>query len=360
MHRILCGDALTLLRQEPSESIDCCVTSPPYYRARDYHVPGQIGMEDTLDEYLCHLTDVFAEVHRVLKPRGTFWLNVGDAYAQGDAERAKGVRKKSLYGVPWRLALRLVDAGWIMRNVVVWHKSNSIPHPVQDRLTCSWEPVFLFTKSEHYFFDLDEIREPLNTRLPGFTDAAIARGRPRWNEVDATTEHPSQEYGQVAAKRTYAISARKEARGYAGNPLGKNPGDVWSLSPASGRETTDDNIEDHHAVFPEALVARCLRAGCPAAVCARCGEPPLRTRGGWRWCGCEAGRRIGIVLDPFLGSGTTSAVAARLQLDSVGIELNPGYCDAARRRVDLAAAPQLPLFTRDGAKPRPTGLGAIG
>lgn len=348
---ILTGDAVSVLKDLEPDSIDCVLTSPPYYALRDYHIDGQIGLEITLHHYLDHLMLVVSEVQRVLKPTGVFWLNLGDTYynptvtgkkpAGKNAKRADRydeigfhfpnvyapVQRKSLMAIPWRAALSMLDRGWVLRNVVTWAKPNPMPHPVMDRLTASWEPVFMFTKSDRYFFDLDSIRVK---SVSGVSTAA-------WNEIDSTTEFGTEEVGDTPASRTHALRKRKHVQGYTGNPLGKNPGDVWLISP-----DTNDN-DNHFASFPELLVSRCLQAGCPANVCEVCGLPPIRTRAGWDWCKCNAGYKPGVVLDPFVGSGTTCAVAAKLGLDSIGIELNPEYAEAARRRVELAAVERLDL-----------------
>lgn len=350
---ILTGDAVTLLKDLPDDSVDCVVTSPPYYALRDYHVKGQIGLERTMHDYLDHMMLVIAEVQRVLKPTGTFWLNMGDAYFQpvvgkGGSVRGKNsqinphhyediqfaatkvyapVMRKSLMAVPWRMALTMLDRGWVLRNVVVWGKPNPMPHPVMDRLTASWEPVFMFTKSDRYFFDLDSIRVK---SLSGPSTAA-------WNAIDSTTEFGTEEVGATPASRTHAIRKRKHVKGYTGNPLGKNPGDIWMIPPDT------DDADNHFASYPELLVSRCLQAGCPPRVCEVCGLPPIRTRAGWDWCKCNAGYKPGLVLDPFVGSGTTCAVAAKLGLDSIGIELNTQYAELAAQRVELAAVERLDI-----------------
>jgi len=362
--RIECGDATTMLQKEPDNSIDCVVTSPPYFALRDYHVAGQIGLERTLHHYLNRLMLVMSEVQRVLKPTGTFWLNMGDAYYNptvGTGGKRKGkksgdithhyadiqfestniyapVPRKSLMGVPWRVALAMLDHGWTLRNVAVWAKPNPLPHPVIDRLTASWEPVFLFTKSDRYYFDLDAIRLK---QLSGMSTAA-------WDDLDNRTSFGTEEMGDTPASRTHAIRKRKHAKGYTGNPLGKNPGDVWVISP----DTDDD--DEHFASFPEFLVSICLKAGCPTEVCEVCKLPPIRGRDGWNWCKCNAGRQPGIVLDPFVGSGTTCAVAAKLGLDSVGIDLNPKDAAHAIERVEEAATARIKLAPtlQESNKPR--------
>lgn len=363
--RIECGDAVSVLKKEADNSVDCVMTSPPYYALRDYHAEGQIGLERTLHDYLDHLMLVVSEVQRILKPTGVFWLNMGDTYynpAVGTGGKKKGkksditthyediqfestkvyapVPRKSLMGVPWRVALTMLDRGWTLRNVAVYAKPNPLPHPVIDRLTASWEPVFMFTKSDKYFFDLDSVRlKPL-----GGMSTAV------WNEVDNRTNLGTEDMGATPASRTHAIRKRKHAKGYTGNPLGKNPGDVWIISP----DTDDD--DNHQASFPELLVSRCLKAGCPSEVCEVCNRPPIRARDGFNWCNCNAGRKPGIVLDPFVGSGTTCAVAAMLGFDSVGIELKPQYAESARKRVEQAASARIDLQSNLHLTNRPRQL----
>jgi site-specific DNA-methyltransferase (adenine-specific) len=346
-YRIECGDARELTARLAPESVDCVVTSPPYYALRDYHVDGQYGLEPTMHEYIDKILGVMDELWRVLKPTGSLWLNLGDTYFNGvvgaggterlhaehfarimfDPVRVSApVGRKSLMGVPWRIALAMLDRGWILRNVVVYAKPNPIPHPVFDRLTASWEPVFFFTKSDRYYFDLDQIRVPQSSG-PSVVP---------WDALDHRTELGTEPMGDVPASRTHAIRARKRPKGYTGHPLGKNPGDVWWIAPEGG----DDR---HYATFPERLVARCLQASCPPKVCATCHRPPIRRRTGWEWCGCGGEREPGTVLDPFVGSGTTVAVAVKLGLNGIGFDLSPEYCEIARKRVESVRAPMLDL-----------------
>jgi site-specific DNA-methyltransferase (adenine-specific) len=258
---LLTGDALEVLATLPAAHAQTVVTSPPYWSLRDYGIDGQIGLEASVDEYLKALVLVFDQVHRVLRDDGTLWLNIGDAYTSGgrtwrapdrkNPARAMGTRPptpdglkaKDLIGIPWRLALALQAAGWYLRSDIVWNKPNCQPESVGDRPTRSHEYVFLLSKSERYFYDVDAVRGP-NGR----------RSRTVW---DVNTQ---------------------------------------SYPDASG----------HFATFPPALVAPCI----------------------------ESGSRPGdLVLDPFLGSGTTALVAQRLGRRFVGIELNPDYIAMARRRL---------------------------
>lgn len=298
------GDALAVLRELPTASVDCVVTSPPYYGLRDYGEPGQYGLEETPAAYVETMRQVFAEVRRVLADNGTLWLNLGDSYAyppgsagkQGNGQRAgrtftaEGLRgttavpPKNLLGIPWRVAFALQADGWVLRNHVVWHKPNAMPESVKDRLSSRHESLFLLSKSERYWFDLDAIREP-TTRPPGRS----------WEE--------RKERGEPGRYGT----AGQQAVGtgwFAPNENGRNPGDVWSIP-------TVPFTAAHFAVFPPALAERCVKAGC---------------------------RPGGVVLDPFTGSGTTGMVAGQLGRRFVGIELSGKYLDLALR-TRLAQAP---------------------
>jgi site-specific DNA-methyltransferase (cytosine-N4-specific) len=256
---IVTGDSREVLRHVPAECVRCCVTSPPYWSLRDYHIPGQIGLENQLDEYFASLVGVFEEVRRVLTPDGTLWLNIGDSYTSGgrtwrapdkkNPVRAMNVRPptpdglkpKDLIGVPWRLAFALQAAGWYLRADIVWNKPNCQPESVKDRPTRSHEMLFLFSKSEQYHYNPSAIR----------------------------------------------------------GPNGRNLRTVWDIP-------TQPYKEAHFAVFPPALIEPCLSLGS---------EPG------------------DLVLDPFLGSGTTAEVALKMDRRSLGIELNPEYVEIARKRL---------------------------
>lgn len=287
---LLIGDASTKLKTLADDSIDCVVTSPPYFRLRDYGVLGQLGMEPSVEEFVSSLVEVFRQVMRVLKPTGTVWLNLGDSYASAtglptavkgnhkgtfsptDRYRKGNLKRKDLCGIPWRVALALQVDGWYLRNDVIWHKPNAYPESIRDRLGRDHEYLFLLTKSPSYFFDIKAIqvptKEPLSARPhPWLHDRTITR------EKNGSTEK-------------HAISMR-------------NRRTVWTLATQSYKGS-------HFATFPEKLVEPCILAGCPGG---------------------------GIVLDPFAGSGTTLAVAKRLNRSSIGIELNPAYAPLIRERV---------------------------
>jgi DNA modification methylase len=300
---ILVGDALTRLRELPSASVDCVITSPPYYQLRNYGVAGQLGLEDTVDAWVESLQAVCREVARVLKPTGAFWLNLGDSYSR---HLRYGALPKSFLLGPERLVLALVRDGWIVRNKVVWAKTNPMPNSVRDRLNATHEVVYFLVRSRSYFFDLDAIREPHRTK-----SRRSARPVPIM---------PPTWAGPLAGRNDGLLRAR--AAGQPGHPLGKNPGDVWELAAHAYRGA-------HFATFPEALIRRPLLATCPKWACARCGVPYRREP----ICSCRAGVVPGLVLDPFFGTGTVGVVARQFGRDWLGIELNRTYVALAWERL---------------------------
>jgi DNA modification methylase len=306
-----CGDALEILRTMPDGSVNCIVTSPPYYGLRDYGVPGQYGLESSPAEYVDTMRAVFAEVRRVLAVDGTLWLNLGDSYARGNngqgnagpsstlqggtrpsfradgasvspARRLGDLPDKSLLGMPWRVALALQDDGWILRSDVIWHKTNGMPESVEDRPANRHEYVFLFARSSRYYFDLDSIRED-------HSPVTIRRVQPH-RAGAGRSYRDGLPYGEIAPRQTLALHQ-------AMHPLGRNPGDVWTLP-------TQPFPETHFAVMAPELARRCVVAGCSPS---------------------------GTVLDPFCGSGTTGMVALRHGRRFVGIDLSPSYLDLALR-----------------------------
>ncbi|PZE75340.1 site-specific DNA-methyltransferase [Curtobacterium sp. MCBD17_019] len=315
---ILEGDALTTLAHLPDESIDQIITSPPYFRLRDYGVAGQLGLETSVDGWVSDLRAVLAQCARVLVPTGTLWLNLGDTYSTKPADG--GPRKSLLLG-PERLALALLTSGWTIRNKIIWAKTNTVPTSVRDRLATKHEMIYLLTRSPRYFFALNEIREPHTSRPPK------PRETPAPSESTPAWLGPNSDGGKGLALL--------KSRGLIGHPLGKNPGDVWSLAVSNFRG-------EHFATFPEALVERMLRAGCPRWRCTRCHRPwrapPSRTTVGepLPTCDHDAPREPGLVLDPFMGAGTTALVARRLGRDYLGIELNPAFRQLALDRLDAA------------------------
>jgi len=278
--RILCGDAAELLQSVPTAHVDAIVTSPPYYQQRDYGDRRQIGQESDPEQYLDRLAGIFDECHRVLKERGALWIVVGDKYDRGE-----------LLGLPWRLALRLKEQGWKLRSDVIWHKPNAMPSPGKSRPTVDHEYVFYFTKSIDAYYDADAVREPHVT----FTEQSRMRGgRRHFFQRDGTPE---------AGKNAGNANLHRGRWDQAFHPKGRNKRTVWSIPLSKYREA-------HFAVFPDRLVETCLKATCPAK---------------------------GLVLDPFLGSGTTGLVAQRLGLSCIGIDCSEEYCQMARRRLTAGA-----------------------
>lgn len=277
LNTILCGDALTMLRKLPDGFVDCIVTSPPYFQQRDYAgSKTQVGSEKTPSEYIARMTAIFDEARRVLKSSGSLWLNIGDKY----------VDNRQL-GMPWRVALALMDAGWILRSDIIWQKPNAMPSSVKTRPTVDHEYVFFFTKSPDYYYNADAIREPHvtfseNSRMKG--------GRNHFGKRGSTPES-----GKNGGNNNLHDARWDQAF----HPLGRNKRTVWSIPLSKYRGA-------HFAVFPEQLVKNCILAGCPEQ---------------------------GVVLDPFSGSGTTAFVAKQLERSYLGIDCVAEYCELARQRL---------------------------
>jgi site-specific DNA-methyltransferase (adenine-specific) len=305
INKIICGDALSILKTIPDESIDCVVTSPPYWALRDYGVAGQIGLEPNIEEYLEKLLSVFDEIKRVLKPAGTCWINFGDTYANktkgGHCNKPQGnmydslsrratfpkiktalnIPPKSLCLIPSRFAVEMTERGWILRNEIIWHKPNAMPQSVKDRFTVDFEKIFFFVKNRKYFFQrqFEQLKNPqrLKRRL-----------------LDFSKVHKQAE--SYWTSRKLQTSDKRRLRML---KTGRNKRCVWSIG-------TTNFDGDHFAVYPERLVETPILAGCP---------------------------EDGIVLDPFVGSGTTAAAARKLNRQFIGIELNPEYVKLAEKRL---------------------------
>jgi DNA modification methylase len=323
-NRILQGFAQAVLPDLLPESVDCCVTSPPYANGlrRYSDQPEELGQEPTITEYVQNLRAVLRGVRRVLKPSGSLWLNLGDSYARHPRQ---GTPCGSLLLAPQRIALALAADGWIVRNVAIWHKPNPLPQSARDRLSPTYETIIFATKSRRYFFDLDAIRIP---------HRSADRARPQ--ERERTRRYQGNNTGL----------GRLKAAGQVGNARGKNPGDVWTVPTAADRL-------GHQATFPEALIERPILATCPERICVQCdqawtrptrivskqtneGMRHTREVGELRRCDCRAPSRSGVVLDPFMGTGTTALVAERLNRDWLGIELNPSFTKLAEGRLRAA------------------------
>ncbi len=351
MNRIIQGDSRTELAKLPDESVNCCVTSPPYYGLRDYgtatweggeaecdhrtrenkrdetstlkgksnaqgyamdsyvsncgkcgavRIDSQIGLEETPEEYVNNLVEVFREVKRVLKKDGTLWLNLGDSYASGGGgytsqkadvlDYQKNTRRaftpanckpKDLIGIPWLVAFALRSDGWYLRQDIIWHKPNPMPESVTDRCTKSHEYIFLLSKSNKYYFD----NQAIGTKI---LDDTIERYKRGWNG-NGDRAYP----GGVQNHIKNFMESDNEKRDWA------NKKSVWTVN-------TYPYSEAHFATFPEDLIVDCIKAGCPEG---------------------------GIVLDPFSGAGTTALVARKLNRNYLGIELNPEYIKITEKRL---------------------------
>jgi len=322
--RIWLGDVMDSLREMPDESVQTCVTSPPYWGLRDYGEDGQIGLEPTPDEYVARLVDVFREVRRVLRNDGTLWLNLGDSYAAArggthqpaetlaggvngktstgertnrgradgyspsrDATRF-GLKHKDLVGIPWRVAFALQTDGWYLRSDIIWHKPNPMPESVTDRPTKSHEYVFLLSKSARYYYDAEAIKQ----------EAKYPNDKRRPMGSEGSWQMDGRKRGENGGGKAYEHDTTKS-----------NARSVWTI-------TTKPYADAHFATFPPELPERCIKAG---------------SREGDR------------VLDPFMGSGTTAWVARHLGRRAIGCELNAEYLEIAARRLS-----QQSLFA-DGA-----------
>ena len=279
LDQVLLGDVRELSRGLPAGSAHCIVTSPPYYGHRAYSAAGdprELGREKTPQDYVDALVGCLGEAGRLLRDDGTLWLNLGDTYRQG-----------RLLGIPWRVALALQDAGWHLRADIIWHKPNAMPSSVRTRPTTDHEYLFLLSKSASYHYDADAIREPHVT----FTEQSRMRGgRGHFGKRAGTPERgKNQGNGNLHDARWDEYF----------HPAGRNRRTVWSVPLGKFREA-------HFAVFPEALIEPCVKAGCPPG---------------------------GVVLDPFMGSGTTAVVCRRLGRHFLGFELIPEYVELARRRL---------------------------
>ena len=343
---IINGECLDTLRTLDAVSVQTCVTSPPYFGLRDYGVEGQIGLEPTPDEYVAKLVAVFREVRRVLRDDGTLWLNLGDSYSGGGNYRGvsseetltskqssnrgarglsqllgakntrtfrpgawkkgeidergqrnrdgvggvDGLPAKNLIGIPWRVAFALQADGWYLRQDIIWHKPNPMPESVRDRCTKAHEYIFLLSKSAKYCYDAAAIAEP------------------------STTNDPRRPYTSNGAKELDGRSEWQSGERREGEDFSKrNKRSVWTVPPRPYKGA-------HFATFPPALIEPCILAGAPVG---------------------------GVVLDPFMGSGTTLAVAVKHKRIGLGIELNPTYCDLARARLAAATG----ALTRAAAPP---------
>jgi DNA modification methylase len=334
------GDSRALLKDMPDESVHCVVTSPPYWALRDYNVDGQMGMEPTLAEHLADMITLFREVKRVLRADGTCWVNYGDCYATtpngrsaADTKRAGnddrtfrdkpmstigGVLKpKDLCMLPNRFAIAMQDDGWWVRSEIIWAKPNPMPESITDRPACAHEKVWLFTKSQRYWYDAEAVRRPMaassEDRLAQDTQAQAGSLR-----QPGRGDRPMKAVGRGNAKTfrggnyVHGNFGTRDSHGNVPNESGlANLRNVWTIATAAFSEA-------HFATFPPALVEPCIKAGCPIG---------------------------GTVLDPFGGAGTTGLVADRLGRNAVLLELNPEYAAIAERRIRADAGMFIDLRT---------------
>ena len=327
LDKIYNKDCLEGLKELQDNSIDCCVTSPPYYALRDYGCDGQIGLEETPEEYIRKLTEVFMEVHRVLKPTGTLWLNIGDSYngnKNGNTETNKNKRvagsnhfekklwkeakPKDLIGIPWMLAFSLRNAGWYLRQDIIWHKPNPMPESVTDRCTKSHEYIFLLSKSQKYYYDYEAISEQCaDQSRTNYQSGSRSNGENRdRNDNDlverSKTWKPRTKNCQYDGQQPNTMHLRREHGLPDKEYFVRNKRDVWSV------KTRPDSVA-HFATYPEELITPCILAGCPSG---------------------------GVVLDPFMGSGTTARVARKLNRHFVGFELNKEYCKIIEKKIQVS------------------------
>lgn len=337
--QILIGDARTRLAELPPASIDTIITSPPYFALRNYGHTKQLGLEPNVDTWVANLVTICRGIARILKPGGSLWLNVADSYS---SHQRQGAPKKSLLLGPQRLAMALLQDGWLLRNQMVWAKTNPMPSSVGDRLSCSYEHVLLLVRSQQYFFDLDAIRQAL------VTTAKQRPGAVQYRYLPDNAIPPDAGFDDDGGLN------QLKAEGRAGHPLGKNPGDVWSVPTAAYRGA-------HFATFPLSLVKRPLLATCPEKVCTRCGTPwqrepvnrhqPIPTLGRLKPnCNCDGGTTPGIVLDPFMGAGTVAVAAEQHGRDWVGVELNAKYAALAKRRIQGQRMARKPSTSKEKHK----------
>jgi len=379
--KILVGNNMDKLKEINDSTVDCVVSSPPYFGLRDYGVEGQFGLEETLEEYIDKTVLLFEELRRVLKPQGTVWWNLGDSYANKssawggrgknsilnntglkDKQRRntivpEGLKAKDLMMIPARVAIALSENGWYLRSEIIWHKPNPMPESVKDRPTSAHEKIYLFAKNKKYYYDADAIR------VPQKQDSIARAGRDVWKNNKIDTGNYSIPNVESAKKLNQKVIDTVEE----GKIPMANKRNVWTV-------TTKPFKGAHFAVFPPDLIEPCIKAGSSEhGCCSECGNPyerdtkvvsvPQRTTRdnmvgvipgrdktsrmnskemeslvreeiGWiATCKCNADVVKSVVLDPFGGSGTTGLVANNLGRDAILIELNEKYVEIAKKRI---------------------------
>lgn len=278
INKIIVGNCLELVDTLSDKSIDTIVTSPPYFKQRKYNgeISVEIGQEPTAEEYINKIQTLFKKLFEKVKDNGTLWLNLGDKYVDGE-----------LLGLPWRIALALKEIGWHLRSDIIWHKPNAMPQSTKSRPSTDHEYIFLFSKNKKYFYDADAIREPHKTFSK---DSKMKGGRNHFGKDNSTP---------AAGKFSGYQGLHKGDWSKTFNPLGRNKRTVWSVSLSKYRGA-------HFAVFPEDLIKPCILAGCPDG---------------------------GVVLDPFMGSGTVAVVSIKHNRNFIGIEQNAEYANLAEKRI---------------------------
>lgn len=336
---IILSDCVEGLKGLPDKSVNCCVTSPPYFGLRDYGHAGQIGLEKTPELYVAKMVEVFEEVRRVLKDDGTLWLNLGDSYAASAKNRTEkqslekstleggrdtqlkalcqpdkvvsGLKPKDLIGIPWRVAFALQAAGWYLRQDIIWHKPNPMPESVTDRCTKAHEYIFLLSKSPKYYYDHEAIKVPI---------ADSVKNDKRLYKDDYETGRPERGYPGAASKGGGHLKARKSGNlarkagtergcpeGTGSNVCGSVPWEGFTANRKSVWKVSTKPFKGaHFATFPPDLIEPCILAGCPVG---------------------------GVVLDPFGGAGTTGVVCVRNDRNYLLIEINPEYKALAEQRI---------------------------
>lgn len=326
INKIYQGDCIEILKGFPDGFINSCITSPPYWGLRDYGVAGQIGNEETPDEYVSKMVNLFREVKRVLKDDGTLWLNLGDSYAGSCSQSNDGrsgfgkprerivnrgknrdttkwsyskcqangdIKTKDLVGIPWMVAFALRADGWFLRQDIIWHKPNPMPESVTDRCTKSHEYIFLLSKSPKYYYDANVIREVAVWDIDG--EGTIMR---KERQKEGLKSNPDKMKNGI--RITYPNAKHKDGQQSPKFINGfRNKRSVWTV-------TTKPFSQAHFATFPEELILPCVLASCPSG---------------------------GTILDPFMGAGTTALVAKKNGCNFIGCELNPEYIEIANKRI---------------------------
>lgn len=351
LNKIFHGSAKEILATLNDKSVHCCVTSPPYWNLRDYQVEGQIGLEDTPEDFILRLVEVFREVKRVLRDDGTLWINIGDSYAATGKNRTEkqagarsniqgslssqsqslkqktkiisGLKPKDLVGIPWMLAFALRADGWYLRQDIIWAKPNPMPESVSDRCTKSHEYIFLLSKSTKYYFDAAAIAKDLmpssiqrinqdienqigSERVPSKTNGKMKASWKGSSFDKGKTGIVMEEYRNGPIKKS---GNKQRKNGYERGCPDNSSSNVCSSVPLEGVTANKRSVwtvvtkpftESHFATFPQELIIDCIKAGC---------------------------KEGGTVLDPFIGSGTTGIVARKINRNFIGIELNKSYID---------------------------------